>query len=86
MIRNLAAVLVRGHSSRDVMSQYLARAASPTRGRDNSQHFGDVERTGVVAYISMLGIQVSVLAGMALGAKTGRRRSATSTRASTSPP
>jgi pyruvate dehydrogenase E1 component alpha subunit/2-oxoisovalerate dehydrogenase E1 component alpha subunit len=69
MIRNLAAVLVRGHSAREVMAQYLARAASPTRGKDNSQHFGDVDRTGVVAYISMLGIQVSVLGGMALGAK-----------------
>jgi pyruvate dehydrogenase E1 component alpha subunit/2-oxoisovalerate dehydrogenase E1 component alpha subunit len=75
MIRNLGAVLVRGHSARDVMTQYLARATSPTRGKDNSQHFGDVERTGVVAYISMLGIQVSVLAGMALGAKLkGERR------------
>lgn len=69
MIRNLGAVLVRGHTSREVMAQYLARAESPTRGKDNSQHFGDVERTGVVAYISMLGIQVSVLGGMALGAK-----------------
>lgn len=69
MIRNLGAVLVRGHSARDVMSQYLAKAGSPTRGKDNSQHFGDLERTGVVAYISMLGIQVSVLAGLALAAK-----------------
>jgi len=69
MIRNLGAVLVRGHTPRDIFTQYLARATSPTRGKDNSQHFGDIERTGVVAYISMLGIQVSVLGGMALGAK-----------------
>jgi TPP-dependent pyruvate/acetoin dehydrogenase alpha subunit len=69
MIRNLGAVLVRGHTPRDIFTQYLARATSPTRGKDNSQHFGDVERTGVVAYISMLGIQVSVLGGMAFGAK-----------------
>ncbi len=69
MIRNIGTVLVRGHSARDIMTQYLAKATSPTRGRDNSQHFGDVERTGVVAYISMLGTMVPVMAGMALGAR-----------------
>jgi TPP-dependent pyruvate/acetoin dehydrogenase alpha subunit len=69
MIRNMGAVLVRGHTPRDILTQYLARATSPTRGKDNSQHFGDIERTGVVAYISMLGINISVLGGMALGAK-----------------
>lgn len=69
MIRNMGAVLVRGHSPRDILTQYLARATSPTRGKDNSQHFGDIEGTGVVAYISMLGTNISVLAGMALGAK-----------------
>lgn len=69
MIRNMGAVLARGHTARDILTQYLARATSPTRGKDNSQHFGDLERTGVVAYISMLGINISVLAGLALGAK-----------------
>jgi TPP-dependent pyruvate/acetoin dehydrogenase alpha subunit len=69
MIRNMGAVLVRGHTARDVLTQYLARATSPTRGKDNSQHFGDVERTGVVSYISMLGVMVSVMAGMALGSR-----------------
>jgi pyruvate dehydrogenase E1 component alpha subunit/2-oxoisovalerate dehydrogenase E1 component alpha subunit len=69
MIRNLGALLVRGHSPREIFTQYLAKATSPTRGKDNSQHFGDLDRTGVVAYISMLGIQVSVLAGLALAAK-----------------
>ena len=69
MIRNMGTVLVRGHTARDVMTQYLARATSPTRGKDNSQHFGDVERTGVIAYISMLGVMVPVMAGMALGAR-----------------
>src|SRR5712675_1179244 len=46
MIRNSGTVLARGHSARDVMSNYLARATSPTGGKDNSQHFGDIERTG----------------------------------------
>ncbi|HLY12190.1 MAG TPA: thiamine pyrophosphate-dependent dehydrogenase E1 component subunit alpha [Planctomycetota bacterium] len=69
MIRNSGTVLVRGHSARDVMSNYLAKATSPTGGKDNSQHFGDIARTGVVSCISMLGTLVPVMAGMALGAR-----------------
>jgi TPP-dependent pyruvate/acetoin dehydrogenase alpha subunit len=69
MIRNSGAVLVRGHTAREIMTQYLARATSPTGGKDNSQHFGDVERTGIISCISMLGTLVPVMAGMALGAK-----------------
>ena len=34
MIRNMGAVLVRGHTPRDILTQYLARAASPTRGKE----------------------------------------------------
>ncbi len=68
-VRNMGAVLVRGHTARDVMTQYLARATSPTRGKDNSQHFGDPERTGVIGYTSMLGDMVPVMAGCALGAR-----------------
>jgi TPP-dependent pyruvate/acetoin dehydrogenase alpha subunit len=69
MIRNSGTVLVRGHTARDVMSNYLAKATSPTGGKDNSQHFGDVARTGVVSCISMLGTLVPVMTGMALGAR-----------------
>ena len=69
MTRNIGTVLVRGHTARDIFTQYLARATSPTKGKDNSQHFGDVERTGVVGYISMLADMVPVMAGMALGAR-----------------
>lgn len=69
MIRNMGTVIARGHTARDVMTQYLARATSPTGGKDNSQHFGDVERTGVISCISMLATLVPVLAGMALGAR-----------------
>lgn len=69
MIRNSGTVLVRGHTARDVMTNYLAKATAPTQGKDNSQHFGDVERTGVVSCISMLATLVPVLAGMAMGAR-----------------
>lgn len=69
MIRNLGAVLVRGYSPADVLSSYLAKATGPNGGKDNSTHFGSVEKTGVVACISMLGTLVPVMAGMALAGK-----------------
>ena len=34
MIRNLGSLLVRGFRPEDALAQYLARATSPTRGRD----------------------------------------------------
>src|SRR5437016_9803892 len=48
MIRNSGTVLVRGHSARDIMTNYLAKATAPTQGKDHSRHFGDVERTAVI--------------------------------------
>src|SRR5436190_979043 len=69
MIRNSGTVLARGHTARDVMTNYLAMATAPSGGKDNSQHFGDIERTGVVSCISMLGTLVPVMTGMALGAR-----------------
>jgi TPP-dependent pyruvate/acetoin dehydrogenase alpha subunit len=50
------------------MMQYMAKAGSPTRGRDGTSHFGDIERH-VVAPISTLGDLIPVLAGVALGAR-----------------
>src|SRR6185369_16340924 len=41
MIRNQGALLVRGFSPADIMRQYMAKADSPTFGRDASSHFGD---------------------------------------------
>ena len=43
MIRNQGSTLVRGFSPRDIMMQYMAKAGSPTRGRDASSHFGDIK-------------------------------------------
>src|SRR6516225_7247071 len=65
MIRNQGSVLLRGFSPRDIMMQYMAKAGSPTRGRDGTSHFGDIERN-VVAPISTLGDLIPVLAGAAL--------------------
>src|SRR5437868_13570123 len=69
MIRNQGSVLVRGFSPRDIMMQYMAKAGSPTFGKDASSHFGDFEKRQVVAPISMLGDLIPVLAGVALGAR-----------------
>ena len=69
MIRNQGALLVRGFTPADIMRQYMAKADSPTFGRDASSHFGDIARRNVCAPISMLGELISVLAGVCLGAR-----------------
>src|SRR5581483_608065 len=69
MIRNQGSLLVRGFSARDIMMQYMAKAGSPTKGRDASSHFGDTQHNNVVAPISTLGDLIPVLAGVALGAR-----------------
>jgi TPP-dependent pyruvate/acetoin dehydrogenase alpha subunit len=69
MIRNQGSTLVRGFSPRDIMMQYMAKAGSPTKGRDASSHFGDHLERNVVSPISTLGDLIPVLAGVALGAR-----------------
>jgi TPP-dependent pyruvate/acetoin dehydrogenase alpha subunit len=69
MIRNQGSLLVRGFSPADIMMQYMAKAGSPTKGRDASLHLGDIETRNVVAPISTLGDLIPVLAGVALGAR-----------------
>jgi pyruvate dehydrogenase E1 component alpha subunit/2-oxoisovalerate dehydrogenase E1 component alpha subunit len=68
LIRNLGVVLVMGYSPRDVMTQYMARATSPSGGKDCNLHFGKPER-GVISPISMLGALVPVMAGIALAGR-----------------
>jgi len=79
MIRNQGSLLVRGFSARDIMMQYMAKAGSPTKGRDASSHFGDIDRRNVVAPISTLGDLIPVLAGTALGARLQGRNIAAMT-------
>ena len=45
MIRNQGALLVRGFHPRDVMMQYMAKADSPTKGKDGASHYGDIGDT-----------------------------------------
>src|SRR5450631_4517038 len=79
MIRNQGSTLVRGFSPRDLMMQYMAKAGSPTGGRDASSHFGDIKDRNVVSPISTLGDLLPVLTGVALGARLQGRNIAVMT-------
>jgi TPP-dependent pyruvate/acetoin dehydrogenase alpha subunit len=72
LIRNLGVVLVMGYSPRDVLTQYMARATSPSGGKDCNLHFGKPER-GVISPISMLGALIPVMAGIALAARMQKK-------------
>ena len=72
LIRNLGAVLVMGYSPRDVITQYMARAESPSGGKDCNLHFGSPQR-GVISPISMLGALIPVMAGIALAARMQKK-------------
>jgi TPP-dependent pyruvate/acetoin dehydrogenase alpha subunit len=71
LIRNLGALLVRGVRPREVFTQYMARATSPTGGKDCNLHFGDLSRK-LVSPISMLGALIPVMSGIALASKLQR--------------
>jgi len=79
MIRNQGSLLVRGFQPRDIMMQYMAKADSPTQGRDGTSHFGDIYERNVVSPISMLGDLIPVMAGVALGARLQGRNIAVMT-------
>jgi pyruvate dehydrogenase E1 component alpha subunit/2-oxoisovalerate dehydrogenase E1 component alpha subunit len=72
LIRNLGSVLVRGYSPRELFSQYLARATSPSEGKDGNLHFASLQR-GVIGPISMLGELIPVMAGVALASKLQKK-------------
>jgi TPP-dependent pyruvate/acetoin dehydrogenase alpha subunit len=73
LIRNLGSVLVMGVPPRDIFTQYMARADSPTDGKEGILHFGRPE-SGLVPPISMLGTLVPVMAGIALAARMQRKK------------
>ena len=79
MIRNQGSTLVRGFAPRDIMMQYMAKAGSPTGGRDGTSHFGDLKDRNMVSPISTLGDLIPVLAGVALGARLQGRNIAVMT-------
>ena len=68
LIRNLGSMLVKGATPLEILKQYMARADSPTRGRELNIHFGDTDR-GFIGQISPLGDMVPVMAGVTLSFK-----------------
>jgi len=68
LIRNLGSMLVQGATPLEVLRQYMAKAASPTRGRELNIHFNDLDR-GFLGQISHLGDMVPVMCGVTLSFK-----------------
>jgi TPP-dependent pyruvate/acetoin dehydrogenase alpha subunit len=66
MIRNIGALLVKGVPPRDIFTQHMAKYTSPTKGKDGTSHFGDLENLHIVSPISMLGDLIPVLTGVAM--------------------
>ncbi len=65
LIRNLGSMLVMGAQPVEILRQYMAKAESPTRGRELNVHFNDLEK-GYLGQISHLGDMVPVMAGITL--------------------
>ncbi|HEY6059326.1 MAG TPA: thiamine pyrophosphate-dependent enzyme, partial [Gemmatimonadales bacterium] len=65
LIRNLGALLVMGARPIEILRQYMAKAESPTGGRELNLHFNDLEK-GYLGQISHLGDMVPVMAGITL--------------------
>jgi TPP-dependent pyruvate/acetoin dehydrogenase alpha subunit len=75
LIRNLGAILVRGGSPHDIFCQYMAKANSPTRGRDLNVHFGWISAEGSMpSVISMLGDMIPILTGAVMAERMNGRR------------
>jgi TPP-dependent pyruvate/acetoin dehydrogenase alpha subunit len=69
MIRNIGALLVKGVPPRDIFTQHMAKFTSPTKGKDGTSHFGDLENLHIVSPISMLGDLIPVMAGVAMAGR-----------------
>jgi len=65
LIRNLGSMLVMGARPIEILRQYMAKAESPTGGRELNVHFNDLEK-GYLGQISHLGDMVPVMAGITL--------------------
>jgi TPP-dependent pyruvate/acetoin dehydrogenase alpha subunit len=69
MIRNIGALLVKGVPPRDIFTQHMAKFTSPTKGKDGTSHFGDLDNLHIVSPISMLGDLIPVMAGVAMAGR-----------------
>ncbi len=63
--RDFSSFLIRGFSLADVFANWMGRADTPTRGRDNTLHIGDL-KLGVIPIISPLGGTCPVACGVGM--------------------
>ena len=66
--RDMGAFLIRGMSMRTIFAQYMGKKTGATRGKDSNMHMGSLEHN-LIAFISMLGDNVPVAAGIGLSFK-----------------
>jgi pyruvate dehydrogenase E1 component alpha subunit len=66
--RDMGAFIIRGMPIRTILAQYMARKTGATRGRDGNMHMGDM-KYNLIAFVSMLGDNVPVAAGIAMSFK-----------------
>lgn len=69
--RDMGAFLIKGMTPRTILAQYMARKTGATQGRDGNMHMGDM-RLNLIAFVSMLGDNVPVAAGIGLSFKMRR--------------
>jgi pyruvate dehydrogenase E1 component alpha subunit len=66
--RDMGAYLIRGMTLCTILAQYMARKTGATKGKDGNMHMGDLSK-GLIAFVSMLGDNVPVAAGIGLSFK-----------------
>src|SRR5947199_7622282 len=66
--RDMGAFLIRGMPLRTILAQYMAGKHGATRGKEGNMHMGDLSKN-LVAFVSMLGDNVPVAAGVGLSMK-----------------
>ncbi len=71
--RDLSAYLARGIPLERVLLNWMGRADAPSRGRDNTLHFGDLNK-GIIPIVSPLGDTCPVACGLALQFKLRGKR------------
>lgn len=74
LTRDLGALLVMGALPREVFANYLWRATSLSRGRDQNIHITDLKR-GFIGTISPLGTLVAVMNGIMLATRMQKKKS-----------
>jgi TPP-dependent pyruvate/acetoin dehydrogenase alpha subunit len=70
--RDFSVFLIRGFSLTDIFANWLGRADSPNRGRDNTVHIGNL-KLGIIPIISPLGATLPVACGVAMVLKQRRK-------------